>query len=94
MCSAEIYHNPLPENVPYPNFEWFFGQTHSSLPSDVTVSNVSERGSIYSSILQFSPLLPHHADMYTCRLGGNEGLSANIKIEGSSQEILTKEDIL
>jgi hypothetical protein len=85
-CSAEIYHNPLPENVPYPSFEWFFGQPNSSLPSDVTVSNVTGGGNnyTYSSILQFSPLRSHHAGKYTCRLGGNERLSANITVEGST----------
>ena len=83
-CSAEISPNPLPENVPYPNFKWLFGQTNSSLPSSVTVSNVTERGNNYSSTLQFSPLLPHHAGIYTCRLGRNERLSATIEVEGNT----------
>ena len=87
-CSAEIFHNPLPENVSYPSFEWFFGPTNSSLPSGVTVSNITQRGNSYYSSLQFSPLLPHHAGMYTCRLGGNERLAATICVEGSTINII------
>ena len=87
LCSAEIFHNPLPENVSYPSFEWFFGPTNSSLQSDVTVSNVTQRGNSYYSSLQFSPLLPHHAGMYTCRLGGNERLAATIYVEGNTIQL-------
>ena len=83
-CSAEISPDPLPENVSYPSFEWFFGRTNSSLPSGVTVSNVTQIRKSYSSVLQFLPLLPHHAGMYTCRLGGNERLAATIFVEGST----------
>ena len=80
-CSAEISPNPLPANVPYPSFEWFFGLTvNSPLPSGAIVSNVTQNGNKYSSTLQFSPSLPHHSGMYTCRLGGNERLAANTYI--------------
>ena len=87
-CSAEIFPNPLPENVSYPSFEWFFGPNNYSLPPGVTVCNVTQRGNSYSSILQFSPLLPHHAGNFTCRLGGNERLAATIYVEGSTINII------
>lgn len=81
-CSAEISPYPLPANVPYPNFEWFFGPTNSSLPSGVTISDMRNISNNYISTLQFSPLLPHNFGMYTCRLGGNERLAANTFIHG------------
>ena len=79
-CSVDITPNPLPEYVPSPSFEWFFGPTNTSLPSGVTVSNVTNSGNTYTSTLQFSPLQESHAGKYTCRLGGNERLAANTMI--------------
>lgn len=70
-CSAVITPNPLPFNVTYPSFEWFFGENNSSLPSGVSVSRVSRSGNNYKSCLQFSPLNQSHAGIYTCQLGGN-----------------------
>ena len=55
-CSSTITPNPLPDNVSSPKFEWFFGPTNTSLPSGVTVSNVTNSGNTYTSTLQF-PLL-------------------------------------
>ena len=81
-CSAKISPYPLPANVPYPSFEWFFGSTNSSLPLGVILSDVRNFSNNYISSLQFSPLLPHHFGTYTCRLGGNEGLVANRLIPG------------
>ena len=81
-CSAQITPNPLPEHVPPPTYEWFFGSSNDSLPSGVTVSNhsVTNSSSIYSSTLQFSFLQEHHSGLYTCRLGGNERLAVNSNI--------------
>ena len=80
-CSVDITPNPLPQNVPTPSFEWFFGGlTNTSLPSGVTVSDVTNSGNTYTSTLQFSPLTQCHEGMYTCRLGGNERLTANTVI--------------
>ena len=76
-CSAVITPNPLPFNVSYPSFEWFYGTNNSSLPSDISVSNVSRSGNSYKSSLRFSPLNQSHAGMYTCRLGGNTLLAAH-----------------
>ena len=98
-CSANISPNPLPANVPYPNFEWFFGSTNSSLPLGVTLSDVRNISNNYISTLQFSPLLPHHFGTYICQLGGNERLAANTFIHGkhsiySSSFHLAKDDTL
>ena len=71
-CSAEIV---IKSDSPYPNFEWFFGPSNNSLPSNVAVLAVTRTGITYTSTLQFSPLLQSHAGMYTCRLGGNERLA-------------------
>ena len=83
-CSANITPNPLPEDVPPPSFEWFYGPINTSLPSGVTVSDVTNSGNTYTSTLQFSPLLVSHAGMYTCRLGGNERLAVdtNVTVDG------------
>ena len=54
-CSVDITPDPLPMNVSYPSFEWFFGPTNSSLPSGAIVSDVMKSGNTYTSILQFSP---------------------------------------
>ena len=78
-CSATITPNPLPSDVPSPNFEWFFGPTNSSLPSGVTLM-AANSGNTYTSTLQFSPLSQSHAGMYTCRLGGNQRLAASATI--------------
>ena len=77
QCSVDIAPNPLPENVPTPSFEWFFGSNNTSLPSGVTLSSVTSSGNTYTSILQFSPLQESHTGMYTCRLGGNARLANN-----------------
>ena len=77
-CSATITPNSLPVNVPSPTFEWFYNLTNTSLPSGVTASYVTNNGNTYISTLYFSPLQESHAGMYTCRLGGNERLAANI----------------
>ena len=79
-CSTDITPKPLPQKVPFPYFEWFFGPTNASLPSGVTVSDVTNSGNTYTSTLQFSPLLVSHAGMYTCHLGGNERLSASTTV--------------
>ena len=71
QCSVDITPTPLPQNTPFPTFDWYFGRTNTSLPSGATVSNVTKNGKTYTSTLQFSPLLVSHAGMYTCRLGGN-----------------------
>ena len=72
-CSAKlITPTPLPVNVPSPNFEWFFGPNGNALlPSGVIPEEtVLKSGYIYSSTLQFSPVLSQsHAGMYTCQLG-------------------------
>ena len=79
-CSVDITTDPLPQNVPFPTFEWFFDSTNTSLPSGVTVSDVTNSGNTYTSILQFSPLLVSHTGMYTCRFGDNRRLAANTMI--------------
>ena len=79
QCSACIM-SPLLDNVPVPTFEWFFGPDNSSLPSGVTISNVTNSSNTYTSTLQFSTLSESHSGLYTCRLGGNERLAANTNI--------------
>ena len=53
-CSADITPNPLPKDVPSPSFEWFYGPTSTSLPSGVTVSNVTNSSNIYTCLLYTS----------------------------------------
>ena len=85
-CSVEITPNPLPQNVPVPIIDWFFGPNNTSLPSGVTcltpLSTVMGSGNTYSSTLQFSPLQQSHAGMYTCRLGSNARLAVSAMITG------------
>ena len=76
-CSADI---TTQSDSPTPAFEWFFGPINTSLPSGVTVSDVTNSGNTYTSTLQFSPLQESHAGMYTCRLGGNSRLAASTSI--------------
>ena len=87
-CSAVITPNPLPINVSSPNFEWFFGLNNASLPSGISVSNVSRSGNNYISRLQFSPLSQSHAGMYTCRLGGNRRLAAHTRVMVNGMHLL------
>ena len=79
-CSVDILPIPLSEDVPSPSFEWFYGPTNTSLPSGVTVSNVTKSGNIHISALHFFPLQLSHAEMYTCRFGSNERLAANTMV--------------
>ena len=79
-CSAVVTPNPLPENVSYPSFEWFYGPNNSSLPLGISVSNVSRSGNSYISNLYFSPLRQSHAGIYTCRLGDNARLAKHTKL--------------
>ena len=90
-CSADIL---TQTDTPFPTFEWFFCLTNTSLPSGVTVSNVTNSGNTYTSTLQFSPLQGSHAGMYTCRLGGNERLAVNSMISKPKVELIVNEDIL
>ena len=72
------------------NFEWFFGQANSLLPSDnimISHSNHTHRDSnsnnytyIISSTLKFSMLQVSDTGMYTCQLGGNQLQAANINV--------------
>lgn len=77
QCSVDIIPNPLPENVPTPSFDWFFGSNNASLPSGVTVTPLTSSGNTYTSTLQFSLLQESHGGMYTCRLAGNPRLANN-----------------
>lgn len=74
-CSIYITPYPLPKNVSYPTFQWFFGPENASIPSNVILSNNSQNGT-YTSTLQFAPLQVSHAGIYTCRLRGNHRLTA------------------
>ena len=65
MCQTDITPSPPLEDV---TFEWFFGPDNSSLPSNVTVSDVTNTGNTYANTLQFSPILLSHVGMYVCRL--------------------------
>ena len=74
-CSSTLFDpSRLPDNVPSPNFQWFFNGS-SSLPSGVTAmatvsSSSNSTSETYTSILQFSALNQSlHTGMYTCRLG-------------------------
>ena len=89
VCSVNITTNPLPEGVPLPSFEWFYGSTNTSLPSGVTDSARTHSDNTYTSTLQFSPLLVSHAGMYTCRLRDNERLAASIEVtvNGKASEL-------
>ena len=81
-CSADIM---TQSDSPSPTYEWFFGLTNTSLPSGVTVSNVTNSSNIYTSTLQFSPLQESHAGVYTCRLGGNERLAISTVVTVNSK---------
>ena len=84
-CSAHIT-IPSPGSVPPPSFEWFFGLDNSTLPPNVTVSNVTNNSNTYTSTLHFPALSESaHSGLYTCRLGGNERLAAstNVTVKGS-----------
>ena len=77
QCLVAITPDPLPENVPFPYFEWFFGDpSNNSLPGGINVGNMTKNGSIYTSVLHFSPLHVSHNGTYTCRLRGNGRLEA------------------
>jgi hypothetical protein len=84
MCSATLVDPiPLPTNVPYPVFEWFFGPNGSApLPSGVTSrANVSDY--TFTSTLQFLTLNESHSGMYTCRIGaGTLASSRFISVDG------------
>ena len=75
------------ENVSPPTFEWFFGPNNDSLPAGVADPVMTNSGNNYTSTLQFSPLLPSHAGMYTCRLRGNERIAANTTVIVNCKDI-------
>lgn len=80
VCSVDITPDPLPANVAAPTFDWFYGPEKALLPSGVIVSAVVKSGNTYTSTLQFPTLLLAHSGMYTCRLGGNDQLTANFEL--------------
>ena len=90
MCSATLHPDsiPLPDNVPSPTFEWFFGPNgNASLPSGVTpMATTFNNVDTYTSTLQFSPLSQStHAGMYTCRLGvGRLQKSTMVTVNGTN----------
>ena len=79
QCSIDI---DLPDvNVSPPTFEWFFGPNgNDSLPAGMADPVMTNSSNNYTSTLQFSPLLPSHAGLYTCRLRGNERIAANTNL--------------
>ena len=76
-CSADIVLDSPSQNV---TFEWFFGPNNSTLPTGVTVSNVTNNSNTYTSTLQLSSLTQSHTGTYTCRIGGNKGLAASATV--------------
>ena len=60
ICSVDITPDPLPMNVSYLNFEWFFD---SSLPSGTIVSDVMKNGNSY--IYKYSTVFS--SDVDPCR---------------------------
>ena len=71
-CSVTIFSPvPRPDNVPSPDFQWFFNGS-PSLPSGVTAMPTTKDSTseIYTGMLQFSPLSQFHEGSYTCRVGG------------------------
>ena len=88
-CCVTIDPYPLPQNVPPPRFEWFYGLTMESISegSGVTVSSTAVRdGHTYSSFLNFSSLQESHTGLYTCRLGSNERLKASRMVPANTVE--------
>ena len=80
VCSADIH--PLPTSIhgELSLIEWFFD--NSSLPSGVTVSNVTKSGNTtYTNVLQFSPLHKTYTGVYTCRIG-SRAISTTIAVVG------------
>lgn len=75
-CLVDITPHPLPQAVPTPSIEWFYGPTNALLPSGVTEMEMSSNESIYNSTLRFSQLQLSNIGIYTCRLNENERLSA------------------
>ena len=87
-CSAKLIDPiPLPPDVSSPNFEWFFGPDGSALlpPGATPMETVLTSGYVYSSTLQFSPVLNEfHAGTYTCRLGAGRLInSILLSIDGT-----------
>ena len=80
LCSVNISPDPLPTNVPYPTFKWFYGPNKAVIPARVTQSATIKNGSTYSSSLHFSTLQSSHSGVYSCRLGGNDELLTNIEL--------------
>ena len=74
-------------------FEWFFGLNSSSLPSGVVVSNVTKRGSICISSLQFTSLLAFHIGLYTCQLGSDESVAATTTVTVEGVQHLASHDL-
>ena len=87
-CSADIILDSLSQDV---TFEWFFGPNNSTLPTGVTVSNVTNNSNTYTSTLQLSSLTQSHVGTYTCRIGGNKRLaaSATVTVSVNKSEVST-----
>ena len=76
QCSADITPNSLPESLPSPTFEWFFGPTNDPLSSNTTHSS----GNTYTSTLQIPMVRESDEGVYTCRLRGNQRTAVSIMI--------------
>ena len=77
MCSTIIASGPSLQDV---IFEWFLGLNgNSTLPSGVA-AYVTEIDNNYTSILEFAPILPAHAGLYTCQFGGNHKLRRTVSV--------------
>ena len=61
-------------------FNWFFGPMNNSLPVGVTVSPTTSNGSVYSSMLLFSPVYGFHEGTYTCQVGSKPSFAANTQL--------------
>ena len=92
VCSADIHPLSTLTHGELSMFEWFFG--NSSLPSGVTVSNVTKSGNTtYTSILQFSPLHETYTGVYTCQIGYT-AVSTTITVVGKDSLLWLKFNLI
>lgn len=86
-CSVEIFPDPLPHNIPSPNFQWIFYKSSRSNYSTI-ISNATKNGSHYSTRLLLPLPQEYISRMYTCNVMSNRELSASILISKCTMQLI------
>lgn len=76
-CSFDVAYN---HHLPNTKIEWFSSPENGTIQTITQIETINNDTRSYTSTLQLSSVQESDAGIYTCRLEGNERISASIQI--------------